>query len=166
VKNIRIFCIITVVLIGLYLLPVIIGNVWTQIWVKMDKNRPLTDDEKVSLGHTGKLEVYDRIWLSGGYDPDPRWLAHNGGHYATVESFIPGQNTEPAVIARLDKKITVENTTGDILVMELRWEGTRWGDEGVVHLELCDFAPEHKPWKERRQGKWIESHASYRKIKE
>ena len=25
----------------------------------------------------------------------------------------------------------------------------------------ADFMPDSKPWRERRQGKWIESHAAY-----
>jgi hypothetical protein len=35
---------------------------------------------------------------------------------------------------------------------------------GTVHLELCDFEPEDRPWKTRRQGTWVESHASYTRI--
>lgn len=127
-----------------------------------DEERKL--QERISLGHTGKLEVNDRIWLSGGYDPELKWLGQSQGYYGTVESFMPGQDREPAVIIKLDNKITVENTIGDILIMDLRWEGAKWGEQGVVHLELCDFVPEHKSWKDRRQGKWIESHASYKKI--
>lgn len=152
-----------------YLLLVIAGNIWTQIWVQTDKKGPMTDterklQEKISLGHTGKLQINDRIWLAGGYEPEPEWLGKTQGYYGSVESFMPGQNSEPAVIVKLDSKITVEKITGDILIMELRWEGAKWGNQGVVHLELCDFVPEHKPWKNRKQGKWIESHASYKKI--
>jgi len=29
-----------------------------------------------------------------------------------------------------------EGITGDIPVLELRWENAKWGDEGVVHLEF------------------------------
>ncbi len=131
----------------------------------MDKKKPLTDAEKVDLGHTGELKVGDHIWLSGGYDPDPEWLNGNKGYWGTVDSFIPGQGEEPAAVIRLDRRITVKNVTGDILVLELRWKGAKWGDRGAVHIELCDFLPEEKPWKDRKQGIWVESHAEYRKTK-
>jgi hypothetical protein len=127
----------------------------------------MTDTDKVRMGLTGELKVKDRIWLAGGYDPEPEWLNKSQGYSGTVEFFIPGQNKEPAAVVKLDKKITVQNITGDILVLELRWgNDAKWGDEGIVHLELCDFVPEHRTWKERKQGKWIESHAHYRKISE
>ena len=152
------------IIVCVYLFVVVIGNIWTQIWLRTHKRGPMTDTERIDLGLTGALKVNDRIWLSGGYDPEPKWLGHSQGYYGTVESFIPGQNRESAVMVKLDNKITVENTTGDILIMELRWEGAKWGDKGFVHLELCDFVPDRKPWKDRKQGKWIESHASYKKI--
>jgi hypothetical protein len=34
-----------------------------------------------------------------------------------------------------------------------------------VHVELCDFQPEAKAWQHRKRGKWVESHASYKKLK-
>jgi hypothetical protein len=155
---------IIVVLICAYLFIVIVGNIWTQVWVRLDKNRPMTDAEKTIIGLTGELKVNDRIWLGGGYEPDPEWRHKGKGYPGTVEFFMPGQNEEPAAVVKLDKKITVEGITGDILVLELRSKGAKWGDEGIVHLELCDFVPERRPWKERKQGKWIESHAHYRKL--
>jgi hypothetical protein len=65
------------IIICAYLLLVVMGNIWTQIWVRTDKKRPMTDREKISLGHTGELMVNDRIWLSGGYDPASKWLEHS-----------------------------------------------------------------------------------------
>ena len=79
-------------------------------------------------------------------------------------SFIPGQNKKPAVVAKLDHPITVENITGDIVVLELRYEGANWGKKHeTVHVELCNFDPEPKEWKDRKQGLWVESHASFDK---
>ena len=115
-----------------------------------------------ALGQYGDLRIKDRIWLSGGYD-EAKWLSGTPGYFGTVHSYIPGQNETPAAVIKLDQKITVEDVTGDILVLELRWEGAKWGEQGVVHIELCDFIPEPKSWRERKQGKWVESHASYTK---
>jgi hypothetical protein len=33
-----------------------------------------------------------------------------------------------------------------------------------VHIELCDFVPEAKPWDDRRRGVWVESHATYERV--
>ena len=121
-----------------------------------------TDSESKYLEGAGELRVGDRIWLSGGYD-DAKWLNSNNGYWGTVDYFIPGQNEMPAAVIKLDQRITFEDIIGDIVVLELRWKGAKWGDQGVVHVELCNFLPEHKTWKERRQGKWVESHANFTK---
>ena len=67
-----------------------------------------------------------RVRLSGGYDNEPRWLDGTAGHFGTVERFIPGQNSEPAAVVRLDAPITVDGVTGSVLVLELRFKGQRW----------------------------------------
>lgn len=126
------------------------------------KARNMTEDV---IREWGELKPNDRVWLSGGYE-DTRWLCGKTGYSGIVMTFIPGQNKEPAAVIRLDEKIDFEGASGDVLVLELRWTGSTWDDQGVVHVELCDFIPEHKTWKDRKQGKWVESHASYRKIKE
>lgn len=151
------------IIVCAYLLFVAIGLIWTQIWLRLDKKRLPTETEKRNMGQTGILAVNDRIWISGGYEMAPEWLGGRNGYFGTVKSFIHGQNDTSAAVVILDEKITAKNVTGDILVMELRWVGAKWGDCGVVHLELCNTLPENKPWKERKQGKWIESHASYEK---
>lgn len=111
----------------------------------------------------GELKINDRVWLSGGYE-DAKWLTGKSGYYGAVMAFIAGQGKEPAAVIKLDEHINFEGISGDVLVLELRWVGSTWDNQGVVHVELCDFVPENKTWKERRQGKWVESHASYRKI--
>jgi hypothetical protein len=108
-----------------------------------------------------KLKTGNRIQLSGGYDMDPPWRCGKDHYMGTVVSFIPGQNTEPAAVVELDTPITVEGITGKIVVLELRYVGAKWSGHGTVHIELCDFVPEPKSWSQRRQGKWVESHASY-----
>jgi|SRR5688572_14279853 len=110
------------------------------------------------------LSTADCIRVSGGYDYEPRWLNGKPGLLGTVERFIPGQNAEPAVVVRLDGPITVEGYSGDILVLELRNAGAKWDAKGTVHVELCSFPPESKPWSQRKRGKWVESHASYERV--
>ena len=111
-----------------------------------------------------RLKVGDRVRLFGGYDQEPAWLSWREAVRGTLASFIPGQNEEPAAVLRLDEPLTAEGAAGDIVVLELRYVGARWENHGVVHVELCDFDPEPKTWSERRQGRWVESHASYEKM--
>lgn len=107
------------------------------------------------------LAVGDRLCLSGGYDYEPRWLPYGQNYLGTIVAFIPGQNAEPAAVVKLDTPITVDQVTGEILVLELRYTGATWQETETVHVELCSFAPEPKPWRHREQGKWVESHATY-----
>ena len=83
---------------------------------------------------------------------------------ATITRFIHGQNESPAVVARLDAPISMDQITGQIVVLELRYKGAGWDHANTVHIELCDFEPESKAWKDRKQGKWIESHATCEKV--
>jgi hypothetical protein len=106
------------------------------------------------------LGAGSRLRLFGGYR-DPIWLNRASGDRGTLEQFIPGQNTEPAAVVRLDAPITVDGMTGAVVVLELRYVGHQWSDTGIVHVELCDFEPEPIRWQDRRQGKWVESHAQY-----
>ncbi len=91
----------------------------------------------------------------------PAWLAGGTGYTGETIAFIPGQNDEPAAVVRLDHRIAAAGAEGQIVVLELRYVGQKWERRGTVHIELCDFAPEPKRWQDRRQGKWVESHATY-----
>ena len=84
-----------------------------------------------------------------------------GSNSGSVIAFIPGQNEALAAMVQLDQPLTAQGVTGSIVVLELRYAGAIWSRSGTVHVELCDFMPESKPWRERRQGKWIESQAAY-----
>jgi hypothetical protein len=107
------------------------------------------------------LHVGDRLRLYGGYDMEPRWL--NGKETLTGKcvAFIKGQNKQPAAVVELDEPISFDDITGKTVVLELRYVGASWTKSEVVHVELCDFIPEDKAWKDRAQGVWVESHASY-----
>ena len=107
------------------------------------------------------LHVGDRMRLSGGYDYEPRWLPYGQSYLGTVVAFIPGQNSQPAAVVKLDRSITVDGVTGEMLVLELRYSGASWQETETVHVELCPFVPESKAWGEREKGKWVESHATY-----
>jgi hypothetical protein len=111
-----------------------------------------------------KLQTGDRIRVGGGYDMDPAWPCGRESCCATVKAFIPGQNESPAVVVELDEAVTFEGVRGKYLVLELRYSGAEWKDTETVHVELCDFEPQAKAWRYRRQGKWVESHATYRKL--
>lgn len=111
-----------------------------------------------------ELRIGDRIRLGGGIDMEPRWI--NGKeHYAgTIKAFIPGQNDSPAAVVELDEVAVFGDTRGTIAVLELRYVDAKWKSSEAVHVELCDFEPEAKSWKDRKQGQWVESHATYEKI--
>jgi hypothetical protein len=107
----------------------------------------------------------DRLVLSGGYEMSPRWLCGQPAHIGTVVDLVPGQSEQSAVLVKLDSPIEVDGVSGEFLVLETRYGGQTWGDTGVVHIELCDFEPERKRWQDRRQGRWVESHATYERRK-
>jgi len=104
---------------------------------------------------------------------DPAWLAANPeGYEGRIAAFIPGQNEQPAVVIVLDNElvlplgagaVTGSEVRGRYLVLELGHVGADWSTpKQRVHVELCDFEPEPKRWQDRRQGAWVESHATYR----
>ena len=108
------------------------------------------------------LQISDRVWIYGGYDYEPMWLQDNDGYCGEVVGFIPGQNTEPAALVLLDEEIHLPNATGNYVVLELRHVGAKWLNNGIVHIELCDFKPPSTRWQDRQQGAWVEGAASYK----
>lgn len=107
------------------------------------------------------------------------WVRHGtsllGGKPAVrgrVVGWGPGQNREPACLVQLEDEISAQgdsagktiDVTGRFLVLELRYVGQVWSDQGTVHVEPCDELPEDKPSATRRKGAWVESHASYRRL--
>jgi hypothetical protein len=64
---------------------------------------------------TRTLRVDDQVWVGGGYDSDPAWIAAAGddlGSRGTVLEFIPGQNLQPAAVIKLDDKIILPEGAG------------------------------------------------------
>lgn len=120
------------------------------------QNMDLTDFKLIR-----PLQVGDRIELSGGYDYEPIYLRNppSSSRRGTIIQFIKGQSEESAAVVKLDQTISGEKITGDIVVLELRHVGQTWQNPTPVHVELCDFMPEDKAWKDRRQGEWVEAAA-------
>lgn len=110
------------------------------------------------------LSIGSRLRLRGGYDMEPKWLSGKSEVLGTLTRMIPGQNDKPAAVVELDEPLSVDGIEGRIVLLELRYVGAKWTNEGVVHVELCDFEPAHETWRNRRQGLWVESHASYDNI--
>lgn len=122
----------------------------------------LTADTKTkSFALIEPLQVGDKIELSGGYDYDPIYLRNPPAskRSGTIIQFIKGQDESPAAVVKLDQQISGQKITGDILVLELRHEGQTWRQPVPVHIELCNFMPENKVWKDRKQGEWVEAAA-------
>ncbi|UPT68515.1 MAG: hypothetical protein M0D57_07760 [Sphingobacteriales bacterium JAD_PAG50586_3] len=113
------------------------------------------------------LQVGDKIELFGGYDYDPIYLRNPDAakRLGTVIKFIKGHNEELAAVVKLDEIIFGEKISGDIVVLELRHEGQTWQEPSPVHIELCNFMPENKTWKDREQGEWVEAAASVKLTK-
>ena len=78
-----------------------------------------------------KLRVGDRIRLSGGHSMDPPWLAGRSSVSGRVETFIPGQNDQAAVVAQLDEPLEFDGVRGSVVVLELRFVGA-----GMLSLTL------------------------------
>ena len=118
--------------------------------------RPMSTQDSLTIG--------DRLQLGGGYEPNSAWLSGRASVLGTVTQFIPGQNGSRAVVVQLDEPISGESLSGSTVVLQLRYADAKWEPTETVHVELCDFTPEPKVWKDRRQGEWIESHATYRLV--
>lgn len=111
-----------------------------------------------------------RITVGGGYDYEPAWLGGADEVAGRVLKWIPGQNETPACVVELDEPLTAagdvrgnrEERHGRFLVLELRYTGQVWENEGTVHLELCESEPANDAWPNREIGAWVESHATYR----
>jgi hypothetical protein len=117
------------------------------------------------------LRVGDRVWVGGGYYEPVQWVRGRGRVTGTVKKWIPGQNTEPACVVVLDEPLeiwdpqrgSVTGEFGHFLVLELRYAGQTWEDEGTVHVEVCRSEPESVSYWDRVCGTWVESHATYSK---
>jgi hypothetical protein len=113
-----------------------------------------------------EIEIGSKIYISGGYDYEIKWLNGREGYDAIVKDFIPGQNKQKAMLIEFDEVvITADKQKGKYAVLELRYYEAEWNNEEIVHIELCDFIPEKKKWDDRKKGVWVESNAKVEKMK-
>ena len=111
---------------------------------------------------TKLFSLGNRIFITGGHSVVAEWLDGGAGYAGSVFQYIPGQNVMDAMVVKLDERILLENGQGDYLVLELRYQNAGWEQEATVHVELCDFIPEDKTWRKRKQGVWVEAAATLR----
>jgi len=104
--------------------------------------------------------IGQEVSLSGGYDMLPKWLQGQERRKAHIVKGIPGQNKEVALVIQFNESFEIDGYTANYAVLELRYEEAKWMTGETCHVEICDFMPEDKTWKDRKQGKWVESHAT------
>jgi hypothetical protein len=112
----------------------------------------------------GKPGIGDRVRVGGGYDMEPQWLAGRQYYSGTVKAVIPRQNDTTAPVVEIAEDAVRGNYSGKYLVLGLRDAGAKWLETGTVHVELCDSGPQAKSWQQAKQGKRVESHATYRML--
>ena len=119
------------------------------------------------------VTIGNRMIVTGGYDFEPAWPTNRtGGCAGAVVDFIPVHNELPAAVVAPDDELVPPDGAGTAigtevrgwyLILELGRKGTDWATpEPRVHVELCRTRPEPKTWKDRAQGAWVESHATWR----
>jgi hypothetical protein len=153
---------LTISILTILFLTLLVSCTTQQQHKKKHADTLISNIKTVDFKLTRPLQVGDKIELSGGYDYDILYLKNPPAskRSGTVIQFIKGQNEEPAAVVKLDQKISGEKITGDIVVLELRHEGQTWQEPTPVHIELCDFMPQDKTWKDRKQGEWVEAAAT------
>jgi hypothetical protein len=116
-----------------------------------------------------RLEPGDRIYLSGGYDYDPRWHKPDGsGYYATVLRFIDNKiekrigDERLSVIIEFDEILDFDGLRGKYGLIMGRWQGQKWTPEGVAHLHLLAKDIMDISEFSQQTSRWLESHADYK----
>ena len=108
-----------------------------------------------------EIKIGSEIKLLGGYESDPKWLNGKESYSGQVVTIIPGHNKEPSLVVKLNDTITFESYEGNYVVLELRHEGAKWINKGIVHIELYNSIPEDNQWQKRNKGTRVEAAASY-----
>lgn len=131
------------------------------------KDSKLPNKNSMNTALNAPLKIGDEIELSGGYDIDPVYLAKPKAskRSGTIIQFIKGQHESPAAVVKLSELVSGEKITGNIFVLELRYVEQTWSQPTPVHIELCNFMPENKPLRERKQGEWVEAAATIKLVK-
>jgi hypothetical protein len=116
------------------------------------------------------------VHVSGGYFMDPTWLAANrSGYDGQVVAFMSGGDRLPAVVLALDRDLVLPDEAGQasgpvqgsFLVLQLGHLGADWAVTGSpVRVWLYERRPDMTPSSEGGDGVFVESHASYRIIRD
>ena len=102
----------------------------------------------------GKLKAGDRLKLFGGYDNE-QWLCGNKCCFGTIVDFRDGK-----AVVELDKPMTVNGIFGNILVLKLRHQNSKWTKTETVHVFLFENL-ESIRFPVANQARWIEAAADY-----
>ena len=114
------------------------------------------------------VEIGDKLLVTGGYDYDPRWLKGSDGCIGTVIRFLwEGGERQRKLVLDLGEDFHTCEFSGRYLILFLRHSGSRWEDEGVVHVVVGNSIPKDVEnigvASDPKSGfKWVEAAASYR----
>ena len=129
------------------------------------------NDRQQMVSRMKKLKPKDKIKLYGGYDMDPPWLKDRDYHYATVLRFIDNKIEKRKNDERLSAVIEFDNDfefkgfKGKFGVIMGRLEGQQWETKGTVHVYLLLSEIMKQEEMTEENSRWVESHASYEKMK-
>ena len=111
------------------------------------------------------MRMGDRIRLSGDYGSEPAWLGTRASVDGEVITFVSRGGPRESAIIKLTVPVSADGVSSDIVALDLRYQGVRWGQREVVHGELRNNLPSEDERGTSRGGKWVESHAQYRVLR-
>jgi hypothetical protein len=117
------------------------------------------------------IQPGDRIEIGGGYDMNPAWLKGRSiDYHAEVLRFLDNSDKNRSgegrlsAVVRFDEEIEFGGLQSRFGILDLRYVGQKWDDSGVVHVELIKDEPVETIERQKKNSRWMESHASYKKI--
>ena len=117
-----------------------------------------------------RLQVGDRIKVSGGYDMDPPWLKGGSGYYATIIGFFDTMiekrkgDERLSVSLEFEEEVEHKGFSGKYGFMLGRWEGQRWETTGTVHVHISNVPIHNASDITEENSIWAESHAQYKQV--
>jgi len=125
---------------------------------KVKGNLSESDNRTVDLG--------DGIRVFGSMGTEADWTWGRGSVAGVVAGWYPRSGRMPACLVKLAEALPLSEpeahlgpTTGQYLVLRLRYKDTEWGNQGVVHVEVFSVQPEKIDWDNREH--WVDGRASY-----
>lgn len=117
-----------------------------------------------------RLNINDRIKLSGGYDQVPAWLKGGNGYYATVTGFFDNGIEERegderlSVSIEFDEELENKGLIGKYGYLLSRWKDNVWTTTGTAHLYLTSIHINKSTDITKENSVWVESHADYTRL--